>query len=121
VSHHDLYLNHSAVKSGVFLPTILEGAPLEFSDLKLNLESRYFFGLYSIEHDEVVGVSFDEVALEAMCKLQPIEVLDSNQVEVLSGNIVGLTRRLWSDGCAAMTLKVTLSIHARRRLWSKFN
>jgi hypothetical protein len=37
VSRQDLYLNSSAVKSDVLLPTILEGTPLDFSDLKLKL------------------------------------------------------------------------------------
>jgi hypothetical protein len=69
------------------LPTILEGKPLEFSDLNLKLDPREFFGLDSIEHEEVVGVSFDGVKPEAMCKIPPFEVPYSNQVEVLSDGL----------------------------------
>jgi hypothetical protein len=82
VSRQDLYLNRSAARSGVLLPTILEGTSLEFSEWNLKLEPREFFDLDSIEHDEVVGISFDGVVPEDMCKLPSLEVLYSNQVEV---------------------------------------
>jgi hypothetical protein len=87
VSRQDLYLNRSTVKSGLLLPTIFEGTPLDFSDLNLKLEPRQFFGSESIECEEVVRVSFDGVVPEAMCKLPPIEVPYSNQVEVLSDGL----------------------------------
>jgi hypothetical protein len=87
VSPQYLYLNRSATKSGVLLPTILEGTPLEFSDLNLKFESREFFGLESTEREDVVGVSFDDLVLEAMCKLPPIEVPYLNQVEDLSDGL----------------------------------
>jgi hypothetical protein len=51
VSLQDMYLNHAAAKSGVSLPTILEGTPLESSALNMKLDPRYFFGLDSIEHE----------------------------------------------------------------------
>jgi hypothetical protein len=41
-------------------------------------------GLDYIEHEEVVGVSFDGVLSGAMCKLPLLEVSYSNQGEVLS-------------------------------------
>jgi hypothetical protein len=78
VSRQDLYLNRDIAKSGVLLPTILEGTPLE--------SSAEFFGL-DYGHEEVVGVSFYGVVLEAMYKFPPFEVTYSNQGEVL---------RLWS-------------------------
>jgi hypothetical protein len=84
VSCQDLYLNRSAVKSGLLLSTISKGTTLEFSDLKLKLESREFFGLDSIEHEDFLGLSFDGLVSEAMCKVPTIEVPYSNQVEVLS-------------------------------------
>jgi hypothetical protein len=88
VSHHDLYLNRSAVKPGVSLPTLFEGTPLEVSDLKFNLDARELFGLDSSEHEEVMGVNIDGMALEDMCKHLPIGSPDSNHhVEVSSGNI----------------------------------
>jgi hypothetical protein len=87
VSRQDLYLNRAAAKSGVLLPTILEGTPLEPSAVNMKLDPRELFGLDSIEHEEVVGVSFDGVVPEAMCKLPPLEVPYSNQGEVLSDGL----------------------------------
>jgi hypothetical protein len=87
MSRQDLYLNCAAAKSGVLLPTILEGTPLESSSVKIKLDPREFFGLDSIEHEEVVGVSFDGVVPEAMCKLPPLEVPYSNQGEVLGDGL----------------------------------
>jgi hypothetical protein len=43
--------------------------------------------LHSIEHEEVVGVSFDGVMPEAMCEVPPIEVPYSIQLEVLSDGL----------------------------------
>jgi hypothetical protein len=37
VSRQDLYLNRSAAKSGVLLPTILEGTPMESSSVDVKL------------------------------------------------------------------------------------
>jgi hypothetical protein len=88
VSRQDMYLNSSAAKSGVLLPTILEGTPLEFSDLNLELEPREFFGLDSMENEDVVDVSCDGMVPEAMYKLPPIEVPYSNQVECLNDKLI---------------------------------
>jgi hypothetical protein len=87
VSRQDPYLNRSAAKSGVLLPTILEGTPLESSSVNMKLDPREFFGVDAIERDEVVGVRFDGVVPEAMCKLPPLEVPYSNQVGVLSDGL----------------------------------
>jgi hypothetical protein len=99
LSRPDLYLNRSAAKSGVLLPTILEGTPLESSAMNMKLEPREFFVLDSIEHEEVVGVGFDGVDPDAMCKLPPLEVPYSNQVEVLSGGLTpeAMVGRFCSD------------------------
>jgi hypothetical protein len=87
VSRQDLYLSRAADKSGASLPTILEGTPLESSALNMKLYPRELFGLDSIEHEEVVGVSFDCVVPEAMCKLPPLVVTYSNQGEILSDGL----------------------------------
>jgi hypothetical protein len=95
VSRRDLYLNRSTAKSGVVLPTILEGTPLEFPDMNLKLETRVFFGLDSLENEAVVGVRFDGVVPEAMLKLPPIEVPYSKQVEVLSDGLMPEAMVVW--------------------------
>jgi hypothetical protein len=79
VSRQDLYLNRSAAKSGVFLPTILAVIPMESSAFNMKLDPREFFGLDYNEHEEVVCVSFDGVVPEAMCKFPPLEATYSNQ------------------------------------------
>jgi hypothetical protein len=95
VSRQDLNLNRSAAKSGILLPTILEGTPLESSAVNMKLEPREFFGLDSIEHEEVVGASFDCVVPEAMCTLPPLEVPYSHQVEVLSDGLAPVAMVGW--------------------------
>jgi hypothetical protein len=64
----------------------------------MKLDSREFFGLDSIEHEEVVGVSFDGVVPDAMCKLPPLEVAYSNQGEVLSDGLTpeAMVGQFWS-------------------------
>jgi hypothetical protein len=56
--------------------------------------------LDSIEHEEVVGVRFDGVVPEAMCKLPPLEVPYLNLVEVLSDGLApeAMVGRFRSDG-----------------------